>query len=136
MMCACALAPDSIAAVPCRLCALAPLPLPLPSAAPAWRSERAHQLLHMSGDTARLEAWAVEFMPNGSKLSQVGAAGEAARKAADMCACSRVLVCVSLEGCSQCSQQPARLRRLLFVAQVMADGGGNITVLAYDKAVS
>jgi hypothetical protein len=39
-------------------------------------------------DPERLDAWAVEFMPNGSKLSQV-----------------------------------------------MADGGGNLTVFMYDKTV-
>jgi hypothetical protein len=50
--------------------------------------ERQQQLQELSADTERLDAWAVEFMPNASKLSQV-----------------------------------------------MADGGGNLTVFMYDKAV-
>jgi hypothetical protein len=50
--------------------------------------ERQQQLQELSADTERLDAWAVEFMPNGAKLSQV-----------------------------------------------MADGGGNLTVFIYDKTV-
>lgn len=37
--------------------------------------ERQQQLQELSADTERLDAWAVEFMPNGAKLSQVLADG-------------------------------------------------------------
>lgn len=50
--------------------------------------ERQQQLQELSADTERLDAWAVEFMPNGAKLSQV-----------------------------------------------LADGGGNLTVFMYDMKV-
>jgi hypothetical protein len=50
--------------------------------------ERTQQVQQLSCDTDRLEVWAVEFLPNGSRLNQV-----------------------------------------------MADGGGNLTVLVYDKQV-
>lgn len=69
------------------LCSLRALSTSLSNAVRACR-ERQQQLIGMSDDTERLDAWAVEFMPNGNKLSLV-----------------------------------------------MADGGGNLTVFAYDKAV-